>query len=89
MLLQFTFQIYFIQLLDELLLFVRDKPVSLRLVPYITLHLETELPQGESGKIVIVLHAESQPVKHGSYANGQLATDGREQNTVNAVRWRS
>ena len=36
MLLQFTFKIYFIQLYDELL-FVRGKPVFLRLVPYITL----------------------------------------------------
>ena len=53
------------------------------------LHLETELPQREPGKIVTILHAETQPVKRGSYVNGQLAADGMEQNTAIAVRWRN
>ena len=43
----------------------------------------------EPGKIIAVLHAETQPAKHGSYMNGKLAADGREQNTVKAVRCRN
>jgi len=56
---------------------------------YTVLNLETQLPQGESGKIVTILHAETQPVKRGSYVNGELAADGRGQNTAKAVRWRN
>ena len=56
---------------------------------YAGLHLETELSQGEHGRVVTVLHSETQPLKHGSYMNGQLAADGREQNTAKAVHWRN
>jgi hypothetical protein len=43
----------------------------------------------EPGKIIAVLHAETQPAKHGSYTNGQLAADGKEQNTARAVHWKN
>jgi len=51
--------------------------------------VETELPQGEPGRIVTVLNSETQPVKRRSYVNGQLAANGREQNTAKAVHWRN
>jgi len=48
--------------------------------------MDTEFPQGEPGKIIAVLHAETQPAKHGTYTNGRLAADGKKQNTARAVR---
>ena len=53
------------------------------------LHLEIELPREEPGKIIVVLHAETQPAKRGSYMNGELAADGKEQNTARAVCWKN